>query len=157
MMNSVAIPIITGLAIGIGFIVLFGLSAIPVGNNPDVRRNPDELPEIVWMGRSPTQCAEPWDSDAWRLTPDGESRDTLAAMTVYLENQGVAIHEIRVVGNSEFDGRDLVIFSNDIARCEGCQCLGWNTVFALVSRADVDKMQNEGFSIYHGNFTESRS
>ena len=148
MLNGAVIPVIGGLAAGIGLVVLFGAALVPQPQEPD---KPPSLPDRVWMGRSPTQCAEPWDSDEWRQSSDGNSKT--AAMTRYLESTGVTIYEILVVENSEFDGQTLTIF-DDIGRCEACNCLGWHTFFVLVPRGNVDQMQSIGFSVYRGDISQ---
>jgi hypothetical protein len=134
-------PVVLGIAVGVGFIVLFGLSSIPQSNSFST------MPDRVWMGRTPTQCAEPWDADEWRQKANGTSAN---AMTGYLESKGVTVYEIKVVEQSEFDGQILTIYEEPFGRCEGCHCLDWDTIFVQVPLTNIDEMQAIGFASYDG-------
>jgi hypothetical protein len=153
MAGGIALPVAVGFVVGIGVIVIFGISSVPITN--DARTVNDifadypyrDLPERVWMGRDSTGG---YPAPMW-YTVDGKHQDMAAATTDYLESNGITVYEVKRLENTHFDGEKIT--SPGWGGCEAIYgCPDYGTIFVLVHKSNVNEMIEIDYQIYYGNF-----
>lgn len=138
-MTSNAVAVASGLAVGVGFVILFAImyflhteGAVNMVHDPfRVKGSGDfDLPSKAfgqaWFAIHPVQCKlYPWIDSRYDWTLEGQ----MQAIKTYFAGKGIQIMD--------------VIYDPDSFGfpCEACSCTAGYTMYFLVAKEDVNKME----------------
>jgi len=122
-MSDSIVPVVVGLAVGIGLIATFSVLAFQSSQVEQVENPPTK--RIVWVAGNTTQCDDPW----------------------YQEQTSVidffAIRQINI-----YDMDQAYFLEPDLRVCAACDCVSGETLYLAIDASNVPEMQKYGFTIH---------
>jgi hypothetical protein len=112
------VPVIMGLAVGIGLIATFSVLAFQaeqVGNTPVMK--------IVWVEKSTTQCDDPWYHEQ-------------ISVIDFFANRKINVYDMDQAYFLEADHRV----------CASCDCISGETLYLAIDASNMPEMQKYGFT-----------
>ncbi|HJS68688.1 MAG TPA: hypothetical protein VJ730_04635 [Nitrososphaera sp.] len=117
-MSDSIVPVVIGLAVGIGLIATFSVLAFQaeqVGNTPVMK--------IVWVEKSTTQCDDPWYHEQ-------------ISVIDFFANRKINVYDMDQAYFLEADHRV----------CASCDCISGETLYLAIDASNMPEMQKYGFT-----------